>query len=371
MRLRVLPVLLAMGAACGGEPPESGPVPADTAQPDPAATAERVRIVLVAGPLRSRPAAAAPAVTEAAAGTTLRLVSDTTAASGRWLRLATWDDRKGWMPEDAVLDAGLWTHYVETLGGATPAALRPAYPMSGGRWGAEKPFPSPDLDPPAEVWLAADSLVHSRVVGRDTLRYECTGARHSMAVLERGIPGAGRPDGGAIAIPASRPPAGRTLPVGALDPEAGLLEAIADATDAALAAAPSRRVPEDALPPPEPGAEARLAWRAVGEDGAWAVATWHPSRGREAGTMPGRWAGAFLAIRGAGGWSVRTVLPLQWTTVAPAAPPWRLLAAVATVPGRPTLLAVESLQPEGSRIDLLLADERGFRRLYAGFYRGC
>lgn len=369
--------LLFLVAACGDGAPEGQPAPADTAAADTAGTADSVRIVLVTGALRLEPAAGAAAVTEVAAGTVLRIVGDTGIGRRRWVRLATWDDRMGWMSEREVLDAGLWSHYAGTLGGIAPVALRPAYPVGDGRWAAERPFPSPDLDPPGDVWLAGDSLVSTATVERDTMTVECTGERHSLAILERGAratSGRGvRLEDGVLAIPASREPTARPLLVGPLDPDAGLREAVADAARAALETGPPDEPPADtdAPPPPAPATPPLLDWRAVGQDAAWAVAYWNPFEGREAEIMPGRWGVAFLALRDETGWAVRTVLPLGWSSVGPDAPPWRLLAAVATVPGRPTLLAIEVLGYEGARIDLHLADDAGFRRFYRGFYWGC
>lgn len=373
-------LLSCLVAACGdGAERESAPVEAaaaDTTAAGAEAT-DSARIVLVPGALRLEPVAGAAAVTDVAAGTILRIVGDTTVGSDRWVRLATWDDRTGWISEAEVLDGGLWSHYAGALGGIAPVALRPAYPIGGGAWAVERPFPSPDLDPPGDVWLAGDSLVSTAAVRRDTMTVGCTGERHPLVILERGVRAASgrgvRLDDGVLAIPASREPTARPLFVGPLEPDDELREAVAGAARAALEAGPRGEVGTDpeVPPPPDPAAAPVLDWRAVGPDGAWAVAYWNPFEGREAGAMPGRWGTAFLAVRGEPGWTVRTVLPLDWSSVGPDAPPWRLLAALATVPGRATILAIEVVEYEGARIDLHLADDAGFRRFYRGFYWGC
>lgn len=373
--LLVLLALAACGDGTGDDPGSGGTPPADTAPSGETAGADSVRIVLVPGPLRVHPADGAAAVTDVAAGTTLRATGDTTAGSDRWVRLSTWDDRTGWMPRTSVLDAGLWSHYSNALGGVALVALRPAYPASG-RWVAEAPFPSPDLDPPAEAWLVGDSLLHARVTGRDTMRLECIDARHSLAVLDgpgRSPEGPGaRLEKAMLAIPSAREPAARALAVTALDPESELREVVETAARAALEAGPPGGVPDHAdAPPPDAGTEPLFDWRSVGPDAAWAVAYWNPHEGEGADISPGRWGTALLAVRTGDAWTVRTVLPLAWTFAGPTAPPWRLVSAVATVPDRPTLLAVEVVEYEGARIDLHLADDAGFQRFYRGFYWGC
>lgn len=337
--------------------------------------ADSTRVVLVGGPLRIRPAGDGAAVADIAAGTVLREVGDTTIGSTPWVRLATWDDRKGWMPRSAVLQAGLWAHYSDALGGVAVISLRPAYPIGEGRWAAEAPYPSPDFMPSAAAWLAGDSLIHARVTERDTMTVECTGARYPLAVLDRadraGTRRGVRLEEGALALPASGEPKGRAFPVAPLEPDEGLLRAVEGAVRAAVEAGPAGEIPEDAEAPPVVDAGPRLDWRGLGPDAAWAVAYWNPFEGREAEIMPGRWGAAFLAVRDGSGWSVQTVVPLDWAFVGSESPPWRLLAAVATVPGRPTLLAVEAVEYEGARVDLYLADDTGYRRFYRGFYWGC
>ncbi|MDX1660941.1 MAG: SH3 domain-containing protein [Gemmatimonadota bacterium] len=375
-------ILLALGLVLGcgdgreASPPDSPAGDAADSDTTTAARADSTRLVVVAGPLRIEPAGDAEAVTDVAVGTTLRVVGDTTVGAGRWVRLATWDDRKGWMPERSVLDPALWTHYAEALGGVAVVALRPAYPVGEGRWAAEAPFPSPDFDLPAEAWLARDSLLSTHVTERDTMRVECTGARHSLVLLDRadrtGARRGARLEEGSLAIPSARRPSARSLAIGDLDPEPDLREAVETAARSAIEAGPRGGVSDDGdTPPPDPTDPSRFDWRSVGSDAAWAAVSWNPFEGREAEITPGRWGAAFLAVRGESGWTVRTVLPLDWAFVGPDAPPWRLLSAVATVPGRPTLLAIEALEYEGARIDLYLADDTGFRRFYRGYYWGC
>lgn len=369
MSRRFLPLWLAALAACAGPGRDAAPAPANAPPPD---SARPARVVLVSGPLRIAPAAEADGVADAAAGTTLRAVADTTVDGRRWVRLATWDDRTGWMPASSVMEPGLWTHYVEALGGAPPTATRPAYPIGDGAWGAEKPFPSPDFDPPAAVRLAADSMVGARVVRRDTLSIACSGARLSMALLDRGAPRATRLPGGdlsrgVIAIPTDRVPRARALAVGPLEPEPALAAAVRRASVAALEAGPAADAAGADVP--APGAGPQVDWRAAGSAAAWAVASWAaPADGT---SPPGRWAVAFVAARAKGGWTVRTAIPLRWTVPEPGRAPWALVSAVATVPDRPTLLAVEETRPGGGRIDLYLADDAGYRGYYRGFPHGC
>lgn len=364
-------------AACASESPDGEPDPADPAAADTAAAAAETRIVLAPGPLRIDPSDDADGVADAAAGTALRVVGDTTIAGARWVRLATWDDRRGWMPVSAVLEPGLWAHYLEALGGVPVTATRPAYPVEDGRWVAEKPFPSPDFDPPAAVRLAADGWVATRVARRDTVTVGCTGERLSAALLGTGVVGAIPEDGsflsrGTLAVPVESDPSATPLAIGPLEPGPAWTEAVAGAASAALEDGPAPGTWRDPdAPPPPAGGEPVIEWRSAGPDAAWAVASWNPYGGADARVMPGRWAAAFVAVREGEGWTVRTAIPLQWTTAGGERAPWRLLAAIATVPGRPTLLAVEALEHEGARIDLYLADDAGYRRYHRGFYWGC
>lgn len=343
-------------------------------------------VVLRGGRLRLAPESGSDAVTEVGLGTVLRPVADTIVGGRHWIRLATWDDRAGWMEAEEVLPAPVWTFYRRTLG-TTPTDLRPTYPIGRGRWGVEVPFPSPAFDLPARAWVGAEALVEARVVERDTVVNECSGDRYSFAIVDPGPGEAGdrgpETDRAALAVPTGERPgivplAVETVtapPAPALEAEIERLagQALATATEAGL------EIPPDAAPPPPPVTVPELGWASVGEEAVWGIAIWNP---HDMEIMPGRWTAAWLFARegsgsgGAGaegaGWVARPTVPLEWAFVGPAAPPYRPLAGYAT--GRtasPTVLVIEALEYEGSRIELLLAGSERFRRFYRGYYWGC
>lgn len=384
---RTVPLLLAIALACGGEGGDRRDAQPDTAARDPvtpAEPAEERMVVLRGGRLRLAPESGSDAVTEVGLGTVLRPVADTIVGGRRWIRLATWDDRAGWMRAEEVLPASVWAFYRRSLGIA-PTDLRPTYPIGRGRWGVEVPFPSSAFDLPARAWVGAETLVKARVVERDTVINECSGDRYSFAIV---VPGPGEAgdrgpetDRAALAVPTDERPGVEPLAVEPLAaPSASAVAEAEGVAERALGRAAERGTagPSDAPPPPAPGSEPDFAWLRVGE-AIWVVAIWNP---HDKEIMPGRYTAAWLFSRGeaapaldggrTGFWTVHPVVPFGYAFVGPAAPPYRPLAGYAT--GRsalPAVLVIEALEYEGSRIELLLAGSERFRRFYRGYYWGC
>lgn len=318
-------------------------------------------IVLRTGPLHLERDEASPGVTEVVAGTLLRIVSDTVdVADDDWVRVATWDDRRGWIPASHLMEPGLWTHYGRALGGVSPVLLRPAYPVEGGRWAIEAPLGSPGITPASTAWLLEDSARRPRVVEIDSLENICGGELHRFGALD--LPAAADHfpflEGGVLATPSGSRPTTRRLAVGPLDPDPALVEL---ARSAAEELGP--RGGGGPLPPES------IEWAALGESAAWAALSWpvdDPVSGQA------QLAAGLVFLRGDDGWErVGTVAPTPSTAEIPT-PAWRPVAAYSVEgPAYPTLLLLEAFEYEGAHLDIWIERGGGFARIYEGYYWGC
>ena len=136
--------------------------------PAPSDSTGRHRIVvLTAGPLHLEPDSASPGVLEVQAGAVLDIVTEGNAEAG-WVRVATWDDRRGWLPAARLMEQAQWAHYAGALGVA-PTLVRPGYPVEGGTWGVEAPLGTPGITAASTAWLVGDSAVETRVTAIDSL----------------------------------------------------------------------------------------------------------------------------------------------------------------------------------------------------------
>lgn len=349
-------VTLLLLAGCRSEPPGA----ADRAAPDSMAepAAEPRVVVIRAGPLRLEPDDAALAIMEVSAGALLAVAPDEAAAgTAGWVRVATWDDRRGWIPVSDVVEAGLWAHYGAALGGVSPILLRPAYPVEGARWGIEAPFHSPGFTTASSAWLLSDTASAVRIARIDSIEDVCSERRHRFATTGRVATADRWPllEGGLIAAPSGGRPAARALGVGPLEPEPGLAEL-------------GRRVAAG-LAPDGAGAPEAVAWAALGTDAAWATFSW---ASEDVETGRSQLAAAAVFGRGPGGWEAGGTIPSTGSSAEIPTPGWRPVAAYRTGgPGRPTILLLEALEYEGARLEIWI--ERGGRyvRLYEGYYWGC
>jgi len=351
----LLALLLAV-PGCGEETSR----PAGEAALDTAAEADAApRVVVIrAAALRLEPDFASPAVVDVPAGALLAVSTDETAPeAGAWVRVATWDDRRGWLPASDVVDAGLWAHYGAAFGGVSPILLRPAYPVEGERWGVEAPFHSPGLTAASSVWLLGDSTSAVRIARIDSLENVCGDERHRFATTERIAAADHWPflGAGVIATPSGGRPAARRLVVGPLEADPALV-ALSEGIAAELA-------PAGAGPPES------VEWAGLGEAAAWAVFSWPIE---DVDTGQSQLAAAALFGRGPDGWEAAGTIPPTPSSAEIPTPAWRPLAVYETGGApRPTILLLEAFEYEGAHLDIWI--ERGGRyvRLYEGYYWGC
>jgi hypothetical protein len=360
----VLPALLvclqALGSGCDSPPAaeRSGadvPEPADSAMPFDSLR-ERV-VVLQAGPLHLGPDLDSPGIAQVPAGALLDIVPDT-AGGDEWVRVATWDDRHGWLPASRIMEPEQWTQYGRALGGVSPVLVRPAYPIEGGRWAVEAPVGSAGLTTASTAWLLADSALGARVVGIDSVENVCGGERHRFAVLDRPS-GAGewpRLEEGLLATPSGGRPVAKRLAVGPLEPDADLAEL-------------ARRTGIDRSPPADGAPPASIEWSALGEAAAWAGLSWpaeDPASGQAQRAL------AIVFRRTADGWkTVGTVGPAGSSASIPT-PAWRPVAAYATgVATVPTMLLLEGFEYEGAHLDVWIERGERYEQVYRGYYWGC
>lgn len=352
--LALMTVFLAL-PGCGGDSPRpAGEAVRDTLAETPADP--RV-VVIRAAALRLEPDYAAPAIVDVPAGALLAVPSDEPARDGAWVRVATWDDRRGWLPASDVVDAGLWGHYGAAFGGVSPILLRPAYPVEGGRWGVEAPFHSPGLTAASSVWLLGDSTSMVRIARIDSIENVCGDDRHRFATTERTVAAVRWPflDAGVIAAPSGSRPGARPLTVARLEAEPALVD-LAETAAAELA-------PAGAGPP---GA---VEWAALGEGVAWAAFSW---AAEDVDTGQAQLAAAALFVRGPGGWTAAGMIPLTPSSAVIPTPAWRPIAVYATDGAiRPTVLLLEALEYEGAHLDIWIERGGHYVRLYHGYYWGC
>ncbi len=348
-RMLVAAAMVALAACADDSPTDDAGDGADTLAAEPAGF-----VALRDVALRIAPEDGAASVTVAGGGTRLSRVGDTLPSGPggeRWLKLATWDDRRGWVSASDVLEADLWSHYQTVLGGTGPTALRVAYPIEG-RWAVEAPPYSAGITPISTLWLLGDSARAVKVTAIDTVA-DCGGRRHRVAVLAEDAGGSGpNLERAALAFPASRPPTARRVAI----------------------------VP---VPTPEPDLAAAIA-RGVGRLRGSSPAnqqTWLYSIGAETRWVALRWPGTGDSVKGAAAalildrsgdsWSAVVAVPPMVSSAAPNRAALVPLAAFATMEGRPTLLLVSVLDYESARVDILLADAEGYRILRAGYVWGC
>lgn len=341
-----------LGIGCGGEPRSAS----RGSETEDAGDFGRTTVVTLTGAqLRIEPLPDAPAVAEVAGGTALTVVGDTMGpgpGAEPWLRVATWDDRRGWVPADQVLTPDLWSHYQVALGGAAITALRAAYPVGDGRWAVEAPLNSPGITSISTVWLLADPVRAVKVAAIDSVAAAC-GTPHRMAILAEDAGGGRDLSRAVLAVPASRRPQARLLAIAPLPLPDAALEAVIQRSAA--------RMREMA------GTEPRVWLWSMGEDARWVTLRWPAGDGGRAGEH----AAALLLERSGAGWSARTVVPQVPSDADPDRAPFEPAAAYATAGPRPTILVVEAIDLNGSRVDLYLAQADGYRRLRAGYLWGC
>lgn len=351
--LRILLLLLLSPVwGCG---PESETAEGDASPPD-SAPRERL-VVLTAGPVHLDPDSASPGVLEVPAGTLLDLVPEDAGEDG-WVRVATWDDRRGWLPANRLMEHSQWAHYGQALGGVAPSLLRPGYPVEGGAWAVEAPLGTPGITPASTAWLVGDSAVSTKVTAIDSLEDICSEALHRFGILDARYSGENLPrlEEGRLVTPSGSRPMVRGLAVGPLDPDAelvGLLESAA----------------RELAPPGADPEAASVEWAALGEGSAWAVLSWpseDPSTGRA------QLASAIVLRRTGDGWErVATLGPVPSSAEIPT-PAWRPASAFATGPSDfPTILLLEGLEYEGAHLDIWIERQGRYERIYEGYYWGC
>ena len=351
---RILPLLClsTLGWACdpGSETAEGGASPPDSA------ARERI-VVLTAGPVHLEPDTASPGVMEVPAGTLLDVVPDGAGEAG-WVRVATWDDRRGWLPANRLMEQSQWAHYGQALGGVAPSLLRPGYPVEGGFWAVEAPLGTPGITPASTAWLVGDSAVETKVTEIDSLEDVCSEKLHRFGILDAGSAAADPPrlEDGRLVTPSGSRPTARRLAMGPLEPDAELTALLESAAT------------ELAPPGVDPEA-ASVEWAALGEGAAWAALSWpveDPSTGQA------QIASAIVLRRTADGWErVATLGPVPSSAEVPT-PAWRPVAAFATgTAGFPTLLLLEALEYEGAHLDIWIERGGRYERIYEGYYWGC
>lgn len=355
MRAPVIATLAVAVWACGGPPTPEPPAGTGDSPATVDSLAEERIVVLRAGPLHLDPDEASPAVTDVPAGTLLRVVTDSAGGDG-WVRVATWDDRRGWIPVARLAPAGLWAHYGRALGGVSAVLLRPAYPVDETRWAVEAPLGSPGITPVSTVWVLDDSASAVRITAIDSVENFCGAELHRFGIL------AGRAEGeewplleeGRIAAPSGGPPAARAVPVGPFEPDAALVR-LAETEAAELMPAAG---------PPE-----STAWAALGPDAAWVSLSW-PFEDQAQGIS--QRAAALVFRRSGSGWErASSIAPTPSTAMIPTAA-WQPLAAYSTGGvEHPTLLLLETREYEGAHLDIWIERGDGYQRIYEGYYWGC
>ena len=355
MRRRISAALLILALhGCDGSPAPEPQAVADTAAQADSTGEERV-VVLRSGPLHLEPDDGSPGITDVIAGTLLRALPDSAGATG-WVRVATWDDRRGWIPVARLVPVELWAHYGRALGGVSPALLRPAYPVDGGRWAVEAPLGSPGITPASTGWLLSDSASAIRITAIDSVENICGGELHRFGVLDRSESGEHWPflEAGRIATPSGTRPVAAAVTVGPLVPDSVLLRL---AREGASELEPAAGAPES------------TEWVALGPDAAWAALSW-PFEDEALGIS--QRAVALVFRRSPTGWErVSAIAPAPSTAEIPTAA-WRPVAAYSTGgASHPTLLLLEAREYEGAHLDVWIERGDGYQRMYEGYYWGC
>ena len=348
----LLLLLLASALACG---PGSESAE-DAASPPDSVPRERL-VVLTAGPLHLEPDPASPGVLDVQAGAILDVVPEGPAETG-WVRVATWDDRRGWIPVSRLMEQSQWAHYGQALGGIAPTLVRVAYPVEGGVWAVEAPLGTPGITPASTAWLVGDSALGTRVTAIDSLEDICSGELHRFGILDAPFVGGDLPrlEEGRLVTPSGSRPTTRRLALGPLDPGAelrGLLGAAA----------------RELAPPGSDPEAASVEWAALGEESAWASLSWpavDPPTGRA------QLASAVLFRRGPSGWERVAALGPSPSSAEIPTPGWRPVGAFATGPSDfPTILLLEALEFEGAHLEIWIERGGRYERIYEGYYWGC
>lgn len=354
MRGAVL-VLAAAGLwACGGSPTPAPPA-SDSAPAAADSLSEERVVVLRAGPLHLEPDASSPGVTEVPAGGLLSAIPDSSGREG-WVRVATWDDRRGWIPAERLVPSRLWAHYGRALGGVSPVLLRPAYPVDARRWAVEAPVGSPGFTSASTAWLLGDSATAVRVAAIDSVENVCGGELRRVGILDARAGGRPGPllEAGRIAAPSGGRPAASRVAVGPFEPDPALASmAAAAATDLVSGA----------------GAPASTDWAALGPDAVWVALAWPEE---DAGSGISQRAAALVFRRTESGWErVSGIAPQPSTAAIPTAA-WRPVAALSTEGSiHPTILLLEARETEGAHLDIWVERGGGYQRIYEGYYWGC
>lgn len=353
MRWPPILLLLCLVAPVWGCGSESGTAEGE-APPD---SAPRARlVVLTGGPLHLEPDSASPAVFEVPAGTLLDLVPEEGGETG-WVRVATWDDRRGWLPANRLMEQSQWAHYGQALGGIAPSLLRPGYPVEGGVWAVEAPLGTPGITQASTAWLVGDSALATKVTAIDSLEDICSERLHRFGILDARFSGENLPrlEEGRLVTPSGARPTTRRLAAGPLDPDAELAGLLVGAA-------------RELAPPGAKAEAASVEWAALGE-AAWVALSWpaeDPSTGRS------QLASAIVFRRTRAGWErAATLGPVPSSAEIPT-PAWRPAGAFATGPSDfPTILLLEALEYEGAHLDIWIERGGRYERIYEGYYWGC
>lgn len=350
--------VLASAPGCEPAPPESRR-PEAAVPPGPDSTTRARVVVLRAGPLRLEPDPDSPGVIEVQAGTLLDVVPDR-ATGGGWVRVATWDDRRGWIEASRLMEPEAWSRYGRALGGVSPILLRPAYPVEGGRWAVEAPLGSPGLTIASSAWLLADTGRGASIVEIDSLENICGGERHRFGILDLPHAPVDWPllEEAVLVTPSGSRPMTQRLAVGALDPDPELVELVRGAAAGLGPAEGNGSVAPESI-----------EWAAFGEEAAWAALSW-PSA--DAATGQAQLASALVFRRAGDGWERVGVLGPFASSAEIPTPAWRPVAAYSIGgAGFPSLLLLEGLEYEGAHLDIWIERGDRYERIYDGYYWGC
>lgn len=339
-----LAILAIAGIACRNEGDRE-----DAGKPSRTESVEREWVVpLRAVELRVEPDPASGSVTTAAAGRPLERIEEP--GPEAWVRVATWDDRRGWVETGEVVTPAVWSHYERALGGIPPNELRPAYPVEGG-WLVEIPYGSPSFYEGGGAYVLADSAMLAGVTRIGAVR-RCAGEPRRVAWLDGGRTGS-----------EFRPPVDRAraaLPAGGVPGVRGLVVATTSRPGSRIVDAVTRSA-EDA------GARLeRVSWWRVEGGTVWATVEWTSDGPREAAFVA-------LPVEEGSDVDVRTVVAPRPVgedgTFGRGSRP--VFAYETNGVARPTLFVVASDHYDGGRVDLYVARPEDYGRVWTGYSWSC